>query len=63
MFLKVDILTQELETAMIEETYKRLDKQHDLMLAERIRGDGNLPLDLWQAKVHNEKIEPNFSAV
>ncbi|XP_065836956.1 uncharacterized protein [Oscarella lobularis] len=55
---KVDILTQELETAMIEETYKRLDKQHDLMLAERIRGDGNLPLDLWQAKTEDTCLIP-----
>eukprot|EP00118_Oscarella_pearsei_P023344 m.278909 g.278909 ORF g.278909 m.278909 type:complete len:488 (+) comp40615_c0_seq9:4191-5654(+) len=55
---KVDLLTRELESAMIEETHNHLDKQHDLVLTERMRRDGNLPLDLWSSKTEEMCLIP-----
>jgi hypothetical protein len=45
---QVDYLLELLETYMIEDSKRHFDKMHDLVLAERLRDDENLPLDLWR---------------
>ena len=48
----MDYLLELLETYMIEDTKRHFDKMHDLVLAERLRDDDNLPLDLWKTVVY-----------
>ncbi|XP_062515580.1 uncharacterized protein LOC134191037 isoform X2 [Corticium candelabrum] len=45
---QVSFLLELLECHMIEDMKRHFDKLHDFVLAERLRDDDNLPLDLWK---------------
>ena len=51
IFVKVSFLLELLECHMIEDMKRHFDKLHDFVLAERLRDDDNLPLDLWKTVV------------